>query len=160
MEIFEHPCCSFDMIQISCKQWAFYDVFLNPPCQTMKDRWGVVTHTLLCGGLFRCICGKVMFSQASVILFTEGGMHGRGVCGGGQAWHGGVGGMHGRGGVHGRGHPWQGCVWWGACMAEGVHGKGGACMAGGCVWWGVSLCMAGETTTAADGTHPTGMHSC
>ena len=29
----------------------------------------------------------------------------------------------------------------------GVHGWGGAC-------------VAGETVTAADGTHPTGMHSC
>ena len=45
-------------------------------------------------------CGKVMFSQVSVILFTGGGMRGRGVC------------------------------------------------------------MAGEMVTAADGTHPTGMHSC
>ena len=46
-------------------------------------------------------CGKVMFSQASVILFTGGG------------------GMRGRG-----------------------------------------MCMAGEMATAADDTHPTGMHSC
>ena len=37
--------------------------------------------------------------------------------------------MHGRG-IHGRG----------ACLAEGA-------------------CMAGETATTADGTHPTGMHS-
>ena len=48
-----------------------------------------------------------MFSQASVILFTGGG-----ICG--------------------RGH-----AWWGACMAGGVCGKGGACMVvgvhgGGC----------------------------
>ena len=54
--------------------------------------------------------------------------------------------MHGRGGacvagrgdVHGRWHVWQGCV----------------CIAGG------GVCMAGEMATAADGTHPTGMHSC
>ena len=26
------------------------------------------------------------------------------------------------------------------------------------MWHGV--CMAGETVTAVDGTHPTGMHSC
>ena len=62
--------------------------------------------------------------------------------------------------VHGRG---------GACMAGGVCGRG-ACMAGGmpgkggmhgrgCVWQG-GACVAGETATAADGTHPTGMHSC
>ena len=41
-------------------------------------------------------------------------------------------------------------------MPGGVHGRrgmhgGGACVAGG---------MAGETATTADGTHPTGMHSC
>ena len=51
------------------------------------------------------------------------------------------------GGVCGGGHVWQGM-----CMA------GGACMAGGCAWQGA--CMAGEIATAADGTHPTGMHSC
>ena len=58
-------------------------------------------------------CGKVMFSQVSVILFTGGGM-----CGGG-------------------------CARWGACVAGGVwgrlacvaggggmHGRG-PCMAGG-----------------------------
>ena len=31
--------------------------------------------------------------------------------------------------------------------------RGGPCVAKG-------VCMAGETATAADGTHPTGMHSC
>ena len=59
----------------------------------------------------------------------------------------------------------------GACMEGGVCMKGGACMAGDmhergsmhgrgvmCGWrWG---CVAGETATAADGTHPTGMHTC
>ena len=46
-------------------------------------------------------CSKVMFSQASVILFTGGGVRGGGVHGrracvaGGCAWQGG---MHGRGG--------------------------------------------------------------
>ena len=60
-------------------------------------------------------CGKVMFSQASVILFTGEG---------------------------------------------GVLGRVGACVAG--VWQGecmVGACMAGETATAVDCTHPTGMHS-
>ena len=38
---------------------------------------------------------------------------------------------------------WQG----GVCGGGGVHGREGAC-------------VAGETATAADGTHPTGMHSC
>ena len=33
----------------------------------------------------------------------------------------------------------------GACVAGGIHGEGG--------------CVAGETATEADGTHPTGMHS-
>ena len=42
-----------------------------------------------------------------------------------------------KGDVHGRGHAWQ-----------------GACMAGREVY------MAGETATAADSMHPTGMHSC
>ena len=28
----------------------------------------------------------------------------------------------------------------------------------GCAWQAV--CVAGETATAVDGTHPTGMHSC
>ena len=41
------------------------------------------------------------------------------------------------------GHAWQG-----VCRADG----GGASMVGGC--------MAGESVTAAGGTHPTGMHSC
>ena len=78
------------------------------------------------------------------------------------------------GDMHGRGH-----VWWGACMAGGMHDKGsmhgggahvmggmhgrgvcgrGACMAGG--MHGGGACMAGDTATAVDGTHPTGMHSC
>ena len=39
----------------------------------------------------------------------------------------------------------------------GMHGKG-ACVAGGRVWWW-GACVAGDTATAADGTHPTGMHS-
>ena len=72
------------------------------------------------------------------------------------------------GGAHGR------CVHMagGMCMAGGVHGRG-ACVAGGHAWWGDSVvggqdggghmwqgvCMAGETATAAGGTHPTGMHS-
>ena len=50
-------------------------------------------------------------------------------------------------------------------MAGGMCGRGcvwqtGTCMAGGHVWQGVCLCVAGETATAADGTHPTRMHSC
>ena len=37
-------------------------------------------------------------------------------------------------------------------MAEGHAWQGGMC--------GRRACMAGETATAAAGTHPTGMHSC
>ena len=37
------------------------------------------------------------------------------------------------------------------CIAGVMHGRG-------CVWQGA--CLAGETTTTADGTHLTGMHSC
>ena len=53
----------------------------------------------------------------------------------------------------------------GACMArlgrawQGGCGRRGACMAGGHVWH-EGACVAGETATAVDGTHPTGMHSC
>ena len=39
----------------------------------------------------------------------------------------------------------------------GGHAWQGVCVAGGCAWWGA--CIAGEMATAADGTHPTGMHS-
>ena len=52
--------------------------------------------------------GKVISSQASVILSTGGGVHGGGMHGGGV--HGG--GMHG-GGVHGRGVHGGGCAWQG-----------------------------------------------
>ena len=66
----------------------------------------------------------------------------------------------------------------GVCMVKGgmcgerggMHGKGGACVAkwracvakGACVARGHALQgarMAGETVTAVDGTHSTGMHS-
>ena len=41
-----------------------------------------------------------------------------------------------------------GCAWQvGVCVAGGMRGGGGAC-------------VAGEMATAADGTHPTEMHSC
>ena len=88
----------------------------------------------------------------------QGGMHAWQGCawwghGRGHAWQGGMygGGMHGRGAVNGRG-----CmvgVACGACVAA-------VCVAGGHVWWGRSVCMTGETATAADGTHATEMHSC
>ena len=53
--------------------------------------------------------------------------------------------MHGRGCV---------CVWQG-----GMHGRGVHAMAGGSMHV-KGACVAGETATAADGMHPTGMHSC
>ena len=54
-----------------------------------------------------------------------------------------------------KGHAWQrGCMVKGAmCDEGGCIVKGGAYVA-----WGA--CMAGETASATDGTHPTGMHSC
>ena len=96
-------------------------------------------------------CGKVMFSQASVILSTGGYAWLGGVAGcvcvcGGHAWQGEhvwqracmVGGMHGRGHAWqggmcgGGGHVWQGCVHGsGVCMLGGVWWEGGACIAGG-----------------------------
>ena len=56
----------------------------------------------------------------------------------------------------------------GMCGEEGgMYGKEGACMAkedvhgeGGHAWQRGGACMAGDMATAADGTHPTGMHSC
>ena len=86
-----------------------------------------------------------MFSHLSVSHSVH---RGRGLYGGG---------MHGRGACVAGKH-----AWWGACMAGGIHGRG-ACMAGGCVVEGLhcrGACISGEMTIAADGTHPTGMHSC
>ena len=96
--------------------------------------------------------GKVIFSQASVILSTGR----RGACMGGHAWPGGVrgqgvcvarGGMHGQGVVHGggvhgrgRGHAWQGGHAWHACPP-----------------WADT--MATAYSQWAGSTHPTGMHS-
>ena len=78
--------------------------------------------------------------------------------GGVHAWQGGhvwPGGMHGRGACVGRGHVWGG----GMCGvgAGGMHGR--QCASQGGVRGG-GACVAGETATAADGTHPTGMLSC
>ena len=100
-----------------------------------------------------------MFSQTCVKNSVQGGEHGSG-------------GVHGRGACVVRGgHVWQGvCVAGEACMAGGHMWQGvcvvGSCMAGRHAWqWGHAwrgggeACMAVETTTAADGTHPTGMHS-
>ena len=62
--------------------------------------------------------------------------------------------MHSEGGMCGEGgHTWQK----GVCVCGGGMCGREACMAGGHVWQGA--CIAGETATAVDGTHPTGMYS-
>ena len=79
------------------------------------------------------MCGGVCMSwEACVVggIIIHGGMHGRGACVAGGACV--------VGSVHGGGHAWQG-----ACIARGCVCGGGACVA-----------------TEADGTNPTGMHSC
>ena len=93
-------------------------------------------------------CGKVMFSQASVILSGGGEiMHGRGV----HAWQGAC--M--AGGMHGRGHAWWGEGVPGVVHGGGMHGRG-ACMAGRCAW---QVC-AWQERRPLQRMHPTGMHSC
>ena len=58
------------------------------------------------------------------------------------------------GGMHGS----RVCMAGGGMCGGDVHGSGHAWW-GGHAWLG-GACVAGETATAADGTHPTGMHSC
>ena len=94
-------------------------------------------------GRWACMAGGVW----------QGGMHGQGYAWQGGAW---------QAGMRGRGH-----VWWGG----GMCGRGayvvGVCMAGGHVWQGVCMPRTPPPPTlrdtvgqCADGTHPTGMHSC
>ena len=69
------------------------------------------------------------------------------------------------------------CIAGEACIAEGMCGGcvwQGTCIAGGHAWQGAYVprgghgrgmhvrgaCVAGETATAADNTHPTAIHSC
>ena len=54
-------------------------------------------------------------------------------------------------GMCGKGGPWWGCMYGGGVL----HG---VCVVGGA--WQGGACVAGEMATAADSTHPTGMHSC
>ena len=97
-----------------------------------------------------------MFSQP-VCLSTAGRMCGKG---GRHVWQ-------RPGGMCGEGV----CVAKGACVARGVcMVKGEECMAArGRAWPGgmhvqgacmAGVCMAEETSTAANRTHPTGMHPC
>ena len=100
-------------------------------------------------------------------------VHRRGVCSGGCLLWGDV---CYRGSAPG---VWGGCLLWGVCSGGGLLwgvstlGGVGVCTGGsapgGVCCWGVSaqgglLCTeaasTGETATAADGTHPIGMHSC
>ena len=56
----------------------------------------------------------------------------------------------------------QACIISSVHKGGGMHG-GGACVVVGKAWGGHAwqgVCMAGETVTTAEGTHPTGMHSC
>ena len=101
--------------------------------------------------------------QGKVIFYTCLSVHRRGhawwgacvaggMCGGVCAWQGG---MCGKGGRHGKGER--------TCMVGDMHG--GVCGKGGHAWRGACMvgggaCVAGETATAVDSMHPTGMHSC
>ena len=77
-------------------------------------------------------CGKVMFLQVSVIVFT--------------------GGMHAPGGT---------CSWGCLLRGGRVPAPGGCLPPGGCLVLGVPGGDPFPwTATAAGGTHPTGMHSC
>ena len=130
-----------------------------------------------------CVCGWEHVWQGGV----HGGVCGRGACKAGGLWWRGV---HGRGhvwqgacmarweacmerwGMQGRGSMVAGCAWQGACgrgyaWQGGRHvWKGGGCMHGkvggmcGGGMHGRGACVAGETATAAGGTHPTRIHSC
>ena len=93
-------------------------------------------------------CGKVMFLQVSVILFTGGcqllgdacSQSGGGACSQGEG-----------------------------CLVQGGACSGGVSAPRGCLALGVALGGSGPggvpggdppTVTATGGTHPTGMHSC
>ena len=58
-----------------------------------------------------------------------------------------------------------GCLLQGGVCSRGVSTRGvfapGGCLLWGFCSWGCLLCiLPGEMATAADGTHPSGMHSC
>ena len=78
--------------------------------------------------------------------------------------------FHGRVSVHGGGVPGPGGGCRGAAPGRVAWSRGGGELhvPGGCLLWGEGGFPActeadtppGETATAADGTHPAGMHSC
>ena len=51
-----------------------------------------------------------------------------------------------------------GCAW----QMGGMHDRGSCVARGGHAWREEvgCACVAGQTATAVEGTHPTGMHSC
>ena len=91
------------------------------------------------------VCEGYVFTGVSVhsgegaCVVVGGGMGGRGGMCDGRGMC--VGGACMAGGAWQGGHAWQGCAWQGACVV-------------------IRACVAGETATAAGGTHPTGMYSC
>ena len=130
-------------------------VIIKSLCELKRCRCYLLQTKLRKGNVFRSMCqefcpwGDGMYGRG---VCMAGCVHGRGctrqgACrAGGCAWqeHAWQGGMHGRG------------AWQGGMHGRGVHG-------GGHVWQGSVCgrgCMAGDTATAADGMHPTGMHSC
>ena len=58
------------------------------------------------------------------------------------------------GGMCGRGCAWQGKCTWRGLRGRRVRGRGGGMHGRG------GACMAGETATTTGGPHPIGMHSC
>ena len=77
-------------------------------CTTLLLAWAMLSFVTVRNSS----CGKVMFSQVSVILSTGGReVHGRGLCV--------------VGGMHDRGHVWRGHAWWGAWL-EWMAGGGPA----------------------------------
>ena len=108
------------------------------------------------GNVFRSVCQEFCPQGGAWQMVCVGGMHSGGMHGRWHVWY---------GVMCGRGHAWWEACMAGACMAGQHAWWGGACEAEGGmhgrvhVWWGC-VCVAGDTATAADSMHPTGMHSC
>ena len=106
------------------------------------------------------VWGKVIFSEACVKNSVyRGCLVQGGVCSWGDAWS--------RGGLSAPGGgvcSWEGGMpgqgWWWCPLPGGIVAPGGGAWSGG---GGLLPGVPGgdpRTATAADGTHPTGMHSC